>query len=496
MTGLLGIDLGAGSLKATVIDDTGEVIASATADVETLRPFPGWTEQAADGWATAMRRALGQIMEGGYDPGQVGGISFTAGAHTAVLMDANGHVLRPAILWSDQRSAAEAAALNTSHSAALLELGHNRAAATWTLCQLAWLKQHEPEVASNVRRVLFAKDWLRSQLTGDFLTDRIDAEGSLMSEAGKDRWSAFLCDLIGWPMDTLPEIRNPVDQAGVVTLEAARIYGLRAGTPVIVGTSDTAAETWGAGAIEPGYGVIKLATAGTVSIMATAPHPCAQLINYGHVVPDHNYLIAGTNSCASAHRWLRNLLISPEAVTADFTRLDLEAAIVAPGSDGLIFHPYLEGERSPYWDPKLRADYLGLTMRHGRGHMVRALYEGVAFALKDCSLGFNEVGHQFSAVSLIGGGTKSRLWSQIVADVMGVTVRLPESGDASFAAAMIAGIGIGVFADEKEAVRRCVRFSGELQPNPAAMKIYDRAFQRYRRTKVLLTEIYHEISAD
>lgn len=495
MEELLGIDLGAGSLKATVISTSGQVLASASADVATDRPNPGWTEQNPEDWDAAMLSAL-QDIASRHDLTHVRAISFTAGAHTAVLMGADKAVLRPAMLWSDQRSGPQAEKLNATLGSRLLDIGHNRAAATWTLSQLLWLKENEPGTFDQIRYLQLAKDWLRSRLTGDFLTDRIDAEGALMAEAGKDRWSVELCDAIGWPMDRLPAILNPSSIAGAVTSQASRRYGLRKGTPVVVGTSDTAAETWAAGAIEPGFGVIKLATAGTISIMADKPHPCAELINYGHVVPDHNYLIAGTNSCASAHRWLRDLLAGPEGKETSFSVLDAQAGAVAAGSDGLLFHPYLEGERSPYWDPKLRADFLGLTARHTRGHMVRALYEGIAFSLKDCSLGFNKAGFHFNEFSLIGGGARSSVWSQIVADVMGVRVLLPEQGDASFGAALLAGVGIGVFSDERDAVRRSVRFRQTIDPNPRNAELYARNFERYRQTKSLLTEIYHAMSRD
>lgn len=495
MTQLLGIDLGAGSLKATIVDVHGKVLATASSDVKTSRPHAGWSEQDPADWDEAMRVSLSEIRNShGLDG--VEGVSFTAGAHTAVLMDEDGRVLRPAILWSDQRSGAQAAELNARLGARLLEIGHNRAAATWTLPQLAWLKQNEPETAARVRRLLIAKDWLRSRFTGDFLTDRIDAEGTLMAEAGADRWSKELCEAIDWPLTTLPAIRNPSDIAGHVTAAASARYGLREGIRVVVGTSDTAAETWAAGAIEPGFGVIKLATAGTISIMAAAPHPCAELISYGHVVPAHNYLISATNSCASAHRWLRDILAGPHDTSTSFATLDHEAAQIPAGSDGLLFHPYLEGERSPYWDPLLRADFLGLTMRHTRGHMVRALYEGIAFAIRDCSLGFGTVGFRFSEFSLIGGGARSPVWAQIIADVMGACVMIPKQGDASFGAALLAGVGIGVFADEKAAIRRCVTFKGRVDPDAANVALYERNFRRYRETKELLTETYHAMNRD
>lgn len=489
---LLGVDLGAGGLKATIIDNDGLVVVTASTDIQTARPHAGWTEQDPADWEKAMRAALSRLSAmHGLD--KVAAVSFTAGAHTAVLMGEDRAVLRPAILWSDQRSGKQAADLNARLGDRLTAIAHNRAAATWTLPQMAWLGENEPAVAARIRYLQLAKDWLRSRLTGDFLTDRIDAEGTLMAEAGHAAWSAELCGAIEWPLERMPEIKNPSEIAGAVSREAADRYGLREGIPVVVGTSDTAAETWAAGAISPGFGVIKLATAGTVSMMTATPHPESGLINYGHVVPGHNYLIAGTNSCASAHRWLRNILVGPEG-SSGFAELDKEAAAIPAGSDGLLFHPYLEGERSPYWDPLLRADFLGLTSRHTRGHMVRALYEGIAFSLKDCSLGFNEAGLDFEEFSLIGGGVRSAIWPQIIADVMGVRIRVPEQGDASFGAALLAGVGIGAFKDERDAVRRCVRFERTIEPDSSRAKIYADQFARYRRTKQLLTDVYHEMS--
>jgi len=490
----LGIDLGAGSLKATVINREGAVLSEASAPVETLRPHPGWAEQDPQDWLAAMSAALARLGER-VDLQRLDGISFTGGTHSCVLLDAAGELVRRPILWSDQRAGAEAAALNERMQDRLIAIAYNKAAPTWSIAPLHWLVKNEPEAARRTANVLFVKDYLRHQLTGDLVTDRIDAQGTLMLDGADFTWSEALCDAIGWNRATLPEIREPVDRAGTVSSAAAGRFGLRAGTAVYVGTCDTAAETWAAGAVDVGSAVIKLATAGVVSVMVDRPYLQPDIAYKSFVVPQSGYVLAAINSCASAHKWLRGILSDSRAPTS-YADLDAEAAATPPGADGLLFHPYLQGERAPYWDPALRADFLGLTMSHGRGHLVRAFYEGVAFALRDASGRFSAAGLRIGSASLVGGGAVSDVWAQIVADVFAIPVRRPVHGDASFAAALLAAVGAGAFADETDAVRRAVQFGPPIEPRAEAALRYDRLFDRYQRSKQLLTALNHEISAD
>lgn len=491
----LGIDLGAGSLKATVIRRDGAVLAEASAPVETVRPRPGWAEQEPSGWLHALSAALKAISER-IDLGGLNGISFTGGTHTCVLLDAHGEVVRRPILWSDQRAGTEAAALNERMQDRLIAIAYNKAAPTWSIAPLHWLVKNDPDAVRRTAKVLFVKDYLRHQLTGDWLTDRIDAQGTLMLDGGDFTWSDELCDAIGWDRATLPEIRNPTDRAGVVTENAARRFGLRGGTDVYVGTCDTAAEVWAAGAVDVGSAVIKLATAGVVSVMVDRPYLQTDIAYKSFVVPQSGYVLAAINSCASAHKWLRNVIGGRGTAAASFDELDREAGATAPGADGLLFHPYLQGERAPYWDPALRADFLGLTMSHDRGHLVRAFYEGVAFALRDAASRFRAAGLGIGSASLVGGGAVSDVWAQIIADVFAIEVRRPVHGDASYAAALMAAVGAGAFTDETDAVRRAVVFGPAIRPREDVAITYDRLFDRYQRSKQLLTALNHEISAD
>ena len=485
---LLGIDLGAGSLKAMVMTSAGKVVGVASRGVETLSPRLGFSEQDPEGWRRAMMGALADLWQSGADPQRVGAVSVTAGAHTHVLEDEAGRVLRPAIMWNDQRSGDQVARLLASDGPRILALSGNRVSATWTLPQLLWLRENEPDVHRRIRRVRPAKDWLRRQLDGSDVTDVTDAWGLMLADAPGGGWSQDLCELAGIAEDRLPDIVGSTSLTGQVTVSAAQETGLRAGTPVICGTSDTNAETYSAGMTRPGIGALKLATAGTVSTLARNPVFSEDVIHYPHLVPDHYYVILGTNSCASSHRWLRDALFAD----IGFDGMDLKAHDAPAGSAGLLFHPYLNGERSPYWDPHLRASFVGLGFDHGAAHMCRALYEGIAFTLRDCLEVLRARDLGFSTARLVGGGTRSALWRQIIADVTGLTIEIPREGDASFGAALIAGIGARVFSGTDEAAQ-IIEVAETLEPNQEVASIYEAGFARFREAKEALTPVNHAL---
>jgi xylulokinase len=406
-----------------------------------------------------------------------------------VLLDDDGRTLRPAILWSDQRSSSEARELQERDGEQILRTALNRPSPTWTLPQLMWVRRHEPAVAAATQRVMVAKDWVRWRLSGTWHTDLTDAVGTLLWDYEAAQWSGWLCELAGWDPHTLPPVVQPAAIVGSVTNAAAAQCGLMAGTPVVCGTSDTSAEAYGAGADVQGAGVLKLATAATVSIVGESPHIHSTLINYPFAIPGLWYTISATNSCASAHRWLRDqFFMRPgDDGSAVFAEMDRLAGETPPGADGLLFHPYLLGERAPYWDPRLRADFVGITMRHERGHFVRALYEGIAFSLRDVLGQFRDRGLELREARIIGGGARSALWRQVVADVLQLRVVLPEKSDASFGAALLAGVGIGLFADERAAARLNQGEQAVHEPDPARAKRYSELFELYRETKSRLT---------
>ncbi len=311
-------------------------------------------------------------------------------------------------------------------------------------------------------------------------------------------WSQEICGLIGWHMDTLPPVVEPepivVDG---VTAAAAAATGLAAETPVVCGSNDTTVEFYGVGALEPGMGAIKLATAGVLFLAADRPVVNPPISCYPHILPGMWYTATGTNSCASAHRWVRDtLFLGPDSAAAGaFEAMDALAAAVPAGSEGLLFHPYLQGERAPWWDPQLRANLLGLTMRHGKAHLARATYEGIAFSIRDLVEQAKGFGQSFGTVKLLGGGAKSATWRQILADITGLTIERPGNGDASFGAALVAGVGVGLFADARDAVARCVTTLDRNAPDPANRDLYDALYAIYREATVRLQALDHRLHA-
>jgi len=501
-TALLGIDLGAGSLKATVIATAnGAVLGVGAHPVRTQMPRTGWSEQDPLQWyqasCVAVKKALSQSN---LESNAIKGISISAGAHIPVLLDKNDEVIRPAIMWNDQRSAEQAKALYEKHGDLILEKSLNKVNPTWSLAMLHWLQEHEPENVTRVHRLCMAKDYLRMRLTGEWATDFGDVIGALMGDANTRDWSSEICKLIGWSIDTLPRVKKATERGGAISEDAARDTGLTKGTPVMVGSIDTSVELLGAGVVEAGQAAIKLATAGVLSLVADKPLLQPPISCYPHLVDDRYYLASGTNSCASAHQWARDQFFRPESIAKDetsadaFNEMDQLAQTVAPGSDGLLFHPYLQGERAPYWDPDLRADCIGLTMQHTRAHIARAVYEGIAFSIRDLINDATDKGLEISSAHLIGGGARSAIWSQIMADVTKLELTIPAQGDASFGSALVAGIGIGEFTDTDDAIKRCVKIERVVEANTKTTAIYNDMYSIYREAQQALTSINHKLA--
>jgi xylulokinase len=493
---LLGIDLGAGGVKVSVIDADGATLGEGSSTIPTSTPQFGWAEQDPHDWWKAACTAIPAALAAANVPAaSIAAIGLSGGAHIGVLTDANGSVLRPAILWSDTRSAAEAAELREQADERILQLSLNRANPTWLLPQLQWIRRHDPSAAAATERLFISKDWLRHQLTGDWHTDFSDAVGALLADATSGGWSVELCEMVGWNPATLPPIVDPATVVGTVTDDAAAATGLATGTPVVCGSNDTTVELFGCGATRPDDGAVKLATAGVTYQVTDGPLVRPPVSCYPHVIDGLYYTATGINSCASAHRWVRDRFFADEG----FEGMDAMARAVRPGSDGLLFHPYLQGERAPHWDPKLRADFVGITMQHDRTHFARALYEGIAYAIRDAMTVAEGLGMRYDTVRLIGGGARSATWRQIIADVLGRTVMVPANGDASFGAALVAGVGVGHFASAAEAADTCVSITATHEPDAARHDRYTAFFDVYRtvqRNLVAINHALHELTVN
>ncbi len=489
---LLGIDYGTGGCKVTALGADGSFVGEASTEYTTYHEHPGWSEQEPADWWTSLCASLRKLAAKGVNLKDVAACALDGSTHNAVLMDAAFKPLRRTIMWTDQRSTAECAALRADWADQVFATCYQMPAPTWTLPQMMWLKAHEPEVLAQTEHVLFVKDYVRYLLTGHAATDRIEAQGTLFFDMKKGDWAAELVALAGLKLSALPGFIEPTDVAGYVTAAAAAETGLPEGLPVVCGSSDSAVEDYGAGAVEPGDLIIKLATAGNVNSMTAAAHPHLKTLTYSHIVPGMWYSVSATNAAALCQRWMRDTFFMQGAEPGRnlYEIMDAEAATSEIGARGIFFHPYLQGERCPYWDPNLRASFTGVSIGSTRGDFCRALLEGVAFSLRDCYGTLQEMQLPVKRIFLIGGGARSKLWSEIVANVFNCSVAVPTPGDASFGACLLAGTGIGLFADVKDAVAKCLHVDRTIDPDPSAAAKYDALYATYKRIHDALAPVY------
>ena len=484
---LLGIDFGTGGCKVTAINPSGSVIESASGEYPTLHPKPAWAEQNPADWYVVMCRVLKKLQH----RKQVAAVALDSYTHGAVLLNRRLEVIRPTIIWTDQRSVKECQHLKQKHFELIFKTAFQAPTPTWTLPQMLWLKNNEPRTLQQTRHILFVKDYVRFLLTGEMACDSVEAQGTLFWDMKKSCWSEALCDLVGIPVKLLPRIGRPTDIAGTVSRKAAAATGLPEGIPVVMGASDSAVEDYAAGAIEPGQCVLKLATAGNVNVMTSAAHPHPETLTYSHVIPGLWYTVTATNSAAACQRWYRDKFCKPGT---DYAELNQAAAQSPPGSNGVFFHPYLQGERSPYWDAHLRGSFTGISMANSRGDFSRALLEGVAYSLRDCYRTIEKMRLKVREFILIGGGAKNPLWSSIVCDVFNAPVTCPSNCDASFGSALLAGVGTGIFKNETAAVRQCLKFDRKLIPSSKRAQFYAKQFTHYRDIHDALAGCYHDIN--
>ena len=487
----LGVDFGTGGCKVTAISENGTLVGEASTEYPTEFAHQGWSEQNPADWYAAMIASLKKIREKGVDFTRIRAVAFDGSTHNAVLLDAQMKPLRKTIMWTDQRSTAECAFLINKYGEKIFQTAYQMPAPTWTLPQMMWLKAHEPEVLEKTRHVLFVKDYVRYLVTGNAVTDYIEAQGTLFFDMAKTAWSEELVALSGLAMSALPELVKPADVVGRVTAQAAAETGLPEGIPVVCGTSDSAAEDYGAGAIEAGDCIVKLATAGNVNVMTAEPHPFKTTLTYSHVVPGMWYTVSATNAAALCQRWFRDNFCELEKKADNpFALMNELAEKSSAGANGVVFHPYLQGERSPYWDAKLRASFTGVSISSTKGDFIRALLEGVAYSLRDCFGTIEEMRLPVKRIFLIGGGARGRLWSEIVCNVFNLPVQVPTPGDASFGTALLAATGAGAFPDSKTAVQKCLHIDREIQPDAELAAFYRDGFKEYREIHDALAGVY------
>lgn len=485
---LLGIDFGGGASKATLIDTDGNIVCESTAEYPTLYPSSGACEQSPQDWIRALKGNIASLLQkSSVSARDILCIALDSATHTFLACDESFKPLRNAVHWTDTRSKKEAAELLSSHGDLIFSKTYHRPSTIWTLPQLVWLKGNEPEIFEKTRYIFFEKDFIRYYLTGVYCTDYIEAEGSMLYNCESGEWDNELCSLASVSTDMLPPIVSPLDVIGEVTQAAASETGLAKGTPVICGTTDTCMEVFASGAVNKGDITVKLATAGRICVITESAHPDTHLVNYSHIEKELWYPGTATKACAASYRWYR------DTFGGDYSELDRDAESVPIGCDGLIYHPYLNGELTPYADPSLCASFTGVRASHTKAHFTRAVLEGVAYSLLDCKKYLDSLSIPYNDVAtVIGGGAKGGLWRQMIADALGITLRTTESSDSSLGSAMLAGIAAGVFKDPSDAVAHCIREKDTVYPNPDKTKEYARVFERYKRIADALAPIYSE----
>jgi xylulokinase len=446
---VLGIDSSTTATKAVLVDRDGTVVSAASAEYGFETPRPLWSEQDPTLWTAATATAVGETLaRAGATGRDVAAVGLTGQMHGLVLLDKHDAVLRPAILWNDQRTASECDELRAVFGKdRLVALTGNDALTGFTAPKILWVRNHEPELVDRIAHVLLPKDYVRLWLTGIHATDRAGGAGTQLFDLAERTWSSELLGALHLPPDWFPPTHEGPDITGTITEDAAAATGLAAGTPVVAGGGDQAANAVGTGVIDPGTVTLSLGTSGVVFAATESPvfEPEGRVHAFCHAVPGRWHLMGVMLSAAGSLRWYRDT-IAPEA---GFPSLDTEAGNVPPGSEGLLFLPYLTGERTPHPDPLARGAFVGLTVRHGRAHLTRSVLEGVAFGLADSLDLMRRAGvAEVSQVRASGGGINSPLWRQILADVLGAGIATVTTTEgAAFGAAILATVAAG-WADQ------------------------------------------------
>lgn len=499
---LLGLDVGTSGAKALVIGESGNVVAEATNPYPMRTPRPLWAEQDPEDWWRAAVLSLRQALAG-IDPTRVAAIGLTGQMHGLVLLDQNGRVLRPCIMWNDQRTGAQCAEItNRLGAARVLDLIGNPVLPGFTAPKLMWVRQHEPEVYRAAARALLPKDYLRYRLTGAFATEVSDASGTALFDVRERRWSKEMLDALEIDGSWLPEVFESAVPSASISPAAAVETGLAAGTPVVGGGGDQAAQAVGTGIVREGAVSATIGTSGVIFAASDAyrAEPSGLLHAFAHAVPGQWHLMGVMLSAAGSLRWFRDALGQSEVAEAQtkavdaYALLDAQAATAPAGCEGLIFLPYLTGERTPHPDPNARGVFFGLTLRHGKPELIRSVLEGVAYGLRDSLDLMRSLGLKVDQVRVSGGGAQSALWRRILADVFNAEIaRVNLTQGAAFGAALLAGVGVGVYASVPQASDETIRVIDRVEPGPDAA-LYADFYPVYRSLYPALAPAFQAVS--
>jgi len=484
----LGVDVGTGGTRALILDENGRVISSETQEHEAFAsPRIGWAEQDPEDWwracGLAVRRAL---ADASIDGERIACVGFSGQMHGAVMLDARDAVVRPALIWCDVRTEKQCRDLTAAIGAErLIRLTCNPALPNFTLTKFLWVRENEPDNWSRVRSVMLPKDYVRYRMTGERAIDVAEASGTLLLDVANRRWSAEVIQAAEIDPLMLPKLYESQEICAKVTTSGAEATGLKAGTPVVAGAGDQAAGATAMGIVAPGAVSATIGTSGVVFAATGRPSldPLGRLHTFCHAVPGRWHVMGVTQAAGLSLRWFRDRFGAAADDGCDaYERLTAEAAEAPAGSDGLLWAPYLMGERTPHLDPNARGALIGLTASHTRAHVIRSILEGVAFSLRDTFTLFAEMGVPVGRIRLGGGGARSPLWRQIQADIYGREVEIVEAEEgAAYGAAILAGVGAGKWKSADAACDEVVRVSQIVQPIPENVKRMEDQYAAYRR---------------
>ena len=496
---LLGIDIGTSSCKCCLLSSRGKLLGTASREYSPRFPQPGWVEQDPQEWYLAVLACLHELAsKPEVDLRRVVAIGVTGQMRGPTFLDRDGSPVRPSILWNDLRCEQEVAELNAGHASLLRRVTHNPLNTMCTLPKLLWVFRHEPDTWRKTATLLYPKDFVNYCLTGEGHTDLSDASGSSFYDIHRETWSEEILERFSIARQVLPEILPSSAVTGRLCHAAAQATGLTEGIPVVAGASDATIEMLAAGIQSERQCKIRLGSSGAISTVVDHldAQDEGQYYCWSYIFPGRWMLDLNTRACAHATVWLRQVWYAGIGdSSAAYRHIEVEARSIPPGAEGLFFHPYLLGEDAPYWEPNLKASFFGLTSAHQRPHMARAVLEGTGFALRDAMRIYAGRAARFQDYIFVGGGTRNALWVAIVADILGIDGRINRQTDAAFGAAMLAGIGSGVFSSFSQADEVCQ--SGErlmVRHDPALHQRYSQIFKRYIDIKQAFDSLYSSTS--
>jgi xylulokinase len=479
----LGMDVGTGGTRAVVVNGTGKLMGAASSEHAPFRAeHPGWAEQDPEDWWRAAQEAIRGALAATPEPREpIAAIALTGQMHGAVMLDENGAVLRPALIWCDTRTQPECNWLTAKIGyERLIELTCNPALPNFTLTKLLWVKTHQPEIFAKIRHVMCPKDYVRYRLTGEFAIDVQEASGTLLLDVTHRRWSREVAEAAGIDMNWLPEVYESPEICARISEKAAGLTGLKAGTPVAAGAGDQGAGAVGMGILQPGSVSATIGTSGVVFAATAEPtkDPKGRIHTFCHAVPGRWHVMGVTQSAGLSLNWLRGTFFAGQS----YDSLSEGAAKIPAGSEGLEWAPYLLGERTPHLDPEVRAAFARIGVEHTAAHFVRAVFEGVAYSLQDSFTLFHELGIPVTAIRLGGGGARGALWRRIQAGIYGkdVEVLVAEEGGA-FGCALMAGVGVGHWKNLDEACAQAIKVAERIEPDAADVAAYKTGYARWRK---------------